>query len=360
MLIALITDTHFGVRSESPELLAHMTSFYANQFFPYLRKHGIKTVCHLGDIVDRRKFIQYPILASLKEVFMRPIWEMGIDLHIVVGNHDTYYRNTNSLHAMKTIFGRFDGGWEPKYYEFPEVVTFGDCDILMLPWITSENEAESMAMLQSTNAEILFGHVELNGFEMYKGLPNFGGLDRAIFKNFHTVMSGHFHHKSDVDNIHYLGSPYEMTWADFDDPRGFHVFDTDTRELTYIRNTERMFYKLFYADVDKTSDELLSTDFSAFSGKYVKVVVQQKSNPHTFDIFMTRLHDVGCADISIVEDHYNAQHIDEADLIDQAEDTLVILSKYVSDLKGTVDRPAVEATLISLYHESMNMEDSTE
>lgn len=359
MLIPIITDTHWGGRSESPDLLNHMTSFYEAQFFPYLRKHNIKRVCHLGDIVDRRKFIQYPILDNLKNVFMRPMWEMGIDLHILVGNHDTYYRNTNSLHAMKTIFGRFDGGWEPKFYDAPETVTFGDLDILMLPWITPENEADSMQALKDTKAEIVFGHLEMNGFEMYKGLPNHGGFDAAAFQRFKAVYSGHFHHKSDNGNIHYLGAPYEMTWSDYDDPRGFHVFDTDTLEMTYVQNTDRMFHKLFYADVDETSETLLDQDFDKYHGKYIKVVVQQKSKPYIFDQYMGKLSEAGCADIMVVEDHYNSQRLDETDLINQAEDTLTILSHYINALEGTVDKHAVDKLLRSLYSEALNMEDPT-
>lgn len=357
MKIACITDTHWGCRTDSPDLLAAMTTFYETQFFPYLKRHRIKTVCHLGDIVDRRKYIQYPILANLKETFMRPMWEQDIALHILVGNHDIYYRNTNSLNAMKTIFGRFDGGWEPTFYESPSVVNFDGRDILMLPWITPENETESATLMSSTSASVVFGHLEMNGFEMYRGMPNHGGLETSQFAKFATVLSGHFHHKSDVGNIHYLGAPYEMTWSDYDDPRGFHVFDTETLELEFVSNPARMFHKLFYTDVNRTAEDILAQSFDELQNTYVKVIVQQKSNPWLFDQWMGRLQAVGCIDISVVEDHYNCQQLSEADLINQAEDTLTILSQYVAALEGTVDRVGIEALLRSLHSEAMNMED---
>jgi DNA repair exonuclease SbcCD nuclease subunit len=346
--IACITDTHWGCRSDSPDLLAAMTSFYETQFFPYLKRHQIKTVCHLGDIVDRRKYIQFPILSNLKETFMRPMWEQQIDLHILIGNHDIYYRNTNSLNAMRTIFGRFDGGWEPTFYEEATTVNFDGREILMLPWITPEQEAHAVQQLKTTTATAVMGHLELDGFEMYRGMPTHGGghsevggFDQSLLTRFSTVLSGHFHHKSDKGNIHYLGAPYEMTWSDYDDPRGFHVLDTDTLELEFIPNPARMFHKLFYTDRDRTPESVLA-----------------EPNPWLFDQWMGRLQAVGCIDISVVEDHYNAQQLSEADLVDQAEDTLTILSRYVSALEGTVDRPAIDALLRSLHSEALNMEAS--
>ena len=45
-----------------------------------------------------------------------------------------------------------------------------------------------------------------------------GGRDKEFFRKFDTVMSGHFHHKSDDGQIYYLGTPYEIYWGDWEDP----------------------------------------------------------------------------------------------------------------------------------------------
>ena len=57
MKIALITDTHFGARNDSLLFLDFFRKFYENIFFPTLKERGIKEIIHLGDVVDRRKFI---------------------------------------------------------------------------------------------------------------------------------------------------------------------------------------------------------------------------------------------------------------------------------------------------------------
>ena len=59
MKIALLNDTHFGARNDSLIFDDYFHKFYNDIFFPYLKEHNIKTLIHLGDIVDRRKFINY-------------------------------------------------------------------------------------------------------------------------------------------------------------------------------------------------------------------------------------------------------------------------------------------------------------
>ena len=101
MKIAIVTDTHWGARSDAVSFLDYFSKFYDNVFFPYLDKHGIDTVLHLGDIVDRRKFINYVTLNRLKDKFLNPIIKRNIDFHCIVGNHDVPYRNTNDINALR-------------------------------------------------------------------------------------------------------------------------------------------------------------------------------------------------------------------------------------------------------------------
>ena len=38
-------------------------------FFPYLEKHNIKTVIHLGDLMDRRKYVSFKTAKNLEKDF---------------------------------------------------------------------------------------------------------------------------------------------------------------------------------------------------------------------------------------------------------------------------------------------------
>ena len=103
MKIALITDTHFGERNDSLIFSDFFRKFYEDIFFPTLKERGITEVIHLGDVVDRRKFINHNTAHNFKRVFWDRLDDMGIETHIIIGNHDTYYKNTNEVNALQNL-----------------------------------------------------------------------------------------------------------------------------------------------------------------------------------------------------------------------------------------------------------------
>ena len=103
MKIALITDTHFGARNDNPAYANYFFKFYNNVFFPYLKEHNIKTCIHLGDIVDSSTFINFKTAHEFSNNFMKRLWEETIATPIIIGNHDTYYKNTNEVNAVDAL-----------------------------------------------------------------------------------------------------------------------------------------------------------------------------------------------------------------------------------------------------------------
>ena len=353
MKIALITDTHWGARGDSPAFAEYFNRFYYEHFFPYLAANGIRNIFHLGDIVDRRKYINFVTARHLRK-FVEHCDRSGIRLDVIIGNHDTSFKNTNEVNSMKELFEH--STYDIHYYDSPTVVNLGDADIAVLPWVCSGNYNESMDFLRDTSAQILFGHLEIAGFEMYKGAINDHGFDSKIFDKFDLVCSGHFHHKSTRGNINYLGAPYEMSWSDYNDPRGFHIFDTETRELTFIRNPLTMFNKVHYNDQDKTLDELMNVDFDHYKGSYVKLIVHSKTNPYWFDMFVDKIEKAGVLDLQVVDDNLNLQLEDDGDIVSEAEDTLTVLSKVVDQVDSRVDKKVLYTFLSTLYTEALSVE----
>ena len=165
MKIAIITDTHFGARNDNQNFSNYFYKFYDDIFFPTLEKLGITTCVHMGDVVDRRKFISFKTASDFRQKFINRFYELNIDLHIIIGNHDTYYKNTNEVNSMEELVGSH----KANIYINPQVVEFDDCPIQFMPWINANNYDESMKALSTSSAQILMGHLEINGFEMYKG-----------------------------------------------------------------------------------------------------------------------------------------------------------------------------------------------
>ena len=355
MKIALVTDTHWGIRNDSPIMYDHMKTFIDEQFFPKIEKEGIKTIIHLGDLVDRRKYINYVTANRLRKDFLDECKARGINVHIIAGNHDTYYKNTNEINALiELVVGKYDNVFV--YSRYPSVVNFDGTQIVMLPWICNENRDESLSLLKTTKAPIVMGHLELVGFEMFRGSVNTHGDDPKIFDRFDLVCSGHFHTRSSSGNIHYLGTPVQYTWSDFADPKGFHILDTETRELTFYENPKQIFFKFFYDDLNKQMDEVLVFDSDIYKNCYVKVIIKNKTNPHWFDNVIDRLEKSGVVDLQVVEDHLNLNLEADEDIVSEAEDTVTILRKYVQGMSINTDKKKVEDIIQSLYTEALTIE----
>ena len=353
MKIAILNDTHFGVRSDNKVFLKHQETFFTKVFFPTLEMHGVKTVLHLGDIFDRRKFINFFTLKKSKEMFFDVLSRQNITMYAILGNHDTYYTTTNEVNSVKLLLSEYSNIYV--YEKDPIEHEFGSTRIAMCPWLTRETYDDAMKTLQSSNAHILCGHFDIIGFEMMKGVVSDHGVDHKVFSNFETVLSGHYHHPSKHGNIHYLGSQYEMTWTDFGSKRGFHILDTETRELTFIENPNRIFHKLEYDDDDLTIDEIADLDTSVLKDCYVKVIVRNRNNPYLYDIFLNRLNESGAADVKSIEDNLHLGSVTVDEMLEETKDTKDILYSYIDNIETKMDKKKIKKVIDELYYEAINL-----
>lgn len=357
MKVAIITDQHFGARNDSPNFLDFYQKFYDNVFFPKLDELGIDTVLILGDTFDRRKYVNFYTLKKTKEIFFDKLFDKKIRVEMLAGNHDTYFKNTNDVNSVDLLLREYNN---VNVIDSPRTISVDGVPILMMPWICPENYQESMDNIKETNAEICMGHFEIEGFAMYRGMESHEGLPINTFDKFDLVFSGHYHHKSSSGSIHYLGNPYELTWSDYNDQRGFHIFDLSTRELEFVKNPYSIFYKITYDDKVESITEISSKDLSLYKDTYVKVVVVNKSNPYLFDLFMSNLYKVNPIDVSIIDD--NLEHMNSElteDIVSEAEDTLTILNKYVDSVKpDDIDSGKLKNILKELYVEALNLDNS--
>lgn len=354
MKIALVTDTHFGARNDSEVLANHFARFYSEVFFPYLVENGITHIVHLGDAFDRRKYINYQSLARCKEYFYEPIVANNLKLHQIIGNHDTYFKNTNNINSGDLLLGEYADN--VSIYSNPEEVIIDGRKIVMMPWICADNFDTAMHLIENSDAAVLMGHLELSGFEMYRGAFHHGGMTAEVFSKFDVVMSGHFHHKSSRGNIHYLGCPYEMTWSDYGDQKGFHIFDTETTELTFVPNPLALFHKVQYNDIKwKDADHLKGFDFTNLTDAFVKVIVTNKNNPYWFDLFVDKLEKANPAHIQIVDDNLHLDMVDDEDILENLDDTMTILHKSIENMQVDVDKTRLDVLIKSLYSEAMNL-----
>ena len=135
-----------------------------------------------------------------------------------------------------------------------------------------------------------------------------------------------------------------MYWTDVNDTRGFHIFDTETKEHTPVDNPYRMFYNIYYED---TNYKLFDT--SQYENKIVKVIVRKKTSVKDFEKFIDKLYSSNVAELKIVE---NFQvDFDEKCEDFESEDTITMLNRYINEFESDLNKSEIYEIVSSTYKE---------
>ena len=346
MKIALLADQHFSVRKGNKLYFEYYRNFYENIFFPYLIENNINLVIDLGDTFDNRKSIDFLSLNQSKKMYFDVLAKNNIFLIMIVGNHTSFYKNTNDLNSPEVLLSEYKN---IKVIKEIEDLKIANLKATFLPWINQENEEKVFEHIKTTDANILFGHLELNGFVAHPGHIYEGGYDKDLFFKYKKVLSGHFHHKSTIGNVTYLGNPYQLYWNDYKEKRGFHILDTETLQLEFIENTYTLFEKIYY---DDSTTDYTNFDFSNYKNKFIKVFVQNKNNEYLFDKFLETFYDIGIHELKVIEDKKTEQV--DIDINIEGEDTLTTLNSFIDDIEY-VDKNSIKNKIKSLYLEALEL-----
>lgn len=351
MKIAILNDTHCGIRNSSEIFLNNAGDFYNNVFFPYCLENDVKQIVHLGDYYDHRKFVNFKALNHNRKVFLDPLRKHGMRMDIIPGNHDTFYKNTNDLNSLKELLGHYMN--EVHIIMEPTVMEYGSLKMAMIPWINSENYESTMSFINNCKADWVGAHLELIDFEMMRGIRNVHGMDHKIFSKFEQVLTGHFHVGSKQDNIWYLGSQMEFFWSDAHDPKYFHVVDTETREIERIHNPYTLFHKIVYND-DKM--DYNNYDVSQCSKKFVKVVVVNKKDVFSFDKFIDRIQNVDIYELKIAENFNEFIGENVVDPEVPIDDTPKLVDSYIDGVDTDLDKDRIKIQMRELMTEAQALE----
>ena len=344
MKVAIISDQHFGCRKNSKLFHDYFLRFYNDIFFPTLEKEGITTIVDMGDTFDSRKGIDFSVLSWAKNNYYDRLKDMGCTVHTIVGNHTAYYKNSNKVNAVDLLLREYDN---VTIYSEATEIKLGDLNVIMIPWINSDNEKKTLSMIEKSKSPVCMGHLELKGFRIHRGYVMEIGTDVNVFDKFDKVYSGHYHTRSDNGKVYYLGNPYEMFWNDYNDTRGFHIFDTETLEHTPIDNPYTMFKSIDYDDTPYQT-----FDSRDFEDKIVKVIVRKKSSMKDFEKFIDKLYSSNIAELKVVE---NFQIKNEEFEAFESEDTISILNRYIEEAEIELDKSVVQKMMQEVYQEACEM-----
>lgn len=343
--IILLGDIHIGASGDSSAVTLNQLKFI-DEVLEYAKKHKIKTILQLGDIFDRRKNTNHQTLKLWRDRFFDRMQEMKIEFLSLVGNHDTYYNNTLEVNSPELLLGSYKN---VTIYSSPTEIEINGTSCLVLPWICLDNEPKSAELMQTSGAKFAVGHLELAGFEMNKGVKCDHGMDKALFKRFDKVFTGHYHTQSCVGNIHYVGCPFDLTWADYADPKGFHVLDLSSLKTEFVENFHTMHNKIEYDDKDKSKSYWKSFDLSKLSGKFLKLIVINKTDPDQFEKLVDAIYQSDPEDFKIVEESIDLSASNTEVKHVRADDTIGLIESYIDSSDVDVDKDGLKSYMKSLY-----------
>ena len=347
--VCVLGDLHLGARNASNHFSQHFNKFFTSVLYPYLVKHDIKKVFQLGDLFDSRTSLSIKAYHACKSTWFDPLVEHGINMTVLVGNHDAHFKHSLKINTPELLLANEYKNNITVIID-PTVVEYEGTTFACVSWICDENREAVFDFLNKDHiADLCLGHFEIEGFDMMRGVPGHGGLPRDLFDRFEMTMSGHYHTKSydKYHRIQYVGTPYEITFADMHDPRGFHIFDTETRQLEFIPNPYTMFDRIVY-------NNGWVGDVSIFRDKAVKLVVEKKTDLYQFERFIDSVKLAGVYDLQIIENFSDLLGGD-IDSSVHVEDSQAIIESYIDGLSTAVDKVKLKEFMQGLYIESLTV-----
>jgi DNA repair exonuclease SbcCD nuclease subunit len=349
MKIAILTDTHAGVRNSNIFFMNNQRKFYEQVFFPEIDKRGIKTVLHGGDFWEDRKQLNTLAIKTACEMYYEECEKRGIKQYQILGNHDVMYRNTNEIHSMD-IF-------EKAYKQLTVIqdtaeIELGGKVFALMSWINNENLESRLDFIKNTKADVLLGHLEVKNFEMTAGNVCEHGLDQEILRHIPLVLSGHFHLATQQGNIKYLGNNTQTNRGDLGQKKGFWIIDTDDLSMEFIHNPYDVYNQLhFDNDIN-----IMEFDVSPYQDQIVVVYIKSylEVNQKKLNLYIDKLNRTAHS-VTVQELHQINVDSASVDVDIEAIDTVGIINSYIdSAIEQDEQRPKIKNMMHDLYKEALN------
>jgi len=353
--ICLLGDLHIGARKSSQNFMNLQERFFSF-LFSELEARDIDTIIQLGDVFDSHATVNLVSLNFFKKKFADELVKRKITMVALVGNHDIAFKKTLSVNAIDQTLRSY----KPSILAVskPTQIKIKESEILFVPWICEENENQVASAVELTSAKYCVGHFEFKDFYMYKGLKNENGRDASQYSKFDHVFSGHYHHRNQHGNITYTGTPYELTWSDVNDPKGFTVLDLDSGIAEFVESPHTMFKKV-YAASESDVDDLLQD--KSFENHYVKLYVSCETiDKKISEKLKTHIESCGCYDLEVIDvrETILTDAGEELDLETvELKDSKSILDLHIEKLETNVDKVPLKQLMYSLYTEAIDKEE---
>lgn len=298
--IAIFSDLHLGVHQNS-DFWHKISVEWCTWFVADVKSRGIETVYFLGDFFHHRDFISVKTIHVAHKILS--MFE-GLNLKMIVGNHDCFFKDKSTINSVSILNG----------YDFIDVVdelkyvSYGGKTFALCPWGVKVKDVK--------DADVVFGHFEITSFFMNTYRVCDHGEDYTDFENFSLVFSGHFHKRqtkqiSEKSKVLYVGNPFQTDFNDIGNEKGYHIFDTQTKDVEFIENVNTPKHlQTSLSTIIKLTD--IKEDFKVFTNNIVKLVVDKNISIKHMNILLSRIKDFNPIDVRVDYDvNYKKVRIEE-------------------------------------------------
>jgi DNA repair exonuclease SbcCD nuclease subunit len=297
--VAIFSDLHLGVHLDSTTW--HQVAIdWCDWFIVELQQRKIQDIIFLGDFYHHRSDVSVSTL-HVASVILEKLKDFNIIM--IVGNHDSYYKQRSDINSLSILGGRNN----IKILSETTVTRLFGRTCIFLPWSADISNLE--------DADIIFGHLEIESFKMnsFKTCDH-GMKTQDLLKKSNLIMSGHFHlrdeRKYDNGTIIYVGNPFEMDFGDTGSTKGIYILDIEKMKYDFVENNLSPKHKKISLTELTNTKNITSSDINQIiNGNFVKFVVDKKANSEVIDTLIQKFSGYRplsfTTDYTYTENNYN-------------------------------------------------------
>ena len=297
----IISDTHFGVKSNSIKWLNVQTNFFNNLEQNIIQnfKDG-DILIHCGDLFDNRQSINIMVQNRVQEILER--LSKILPIIIIIGNHDIYKKTENDVNSLKFL------NHMPNVYPLENIsylnILNSSKQICFLPWVY--NKTDETNIIDQIQSDYLFSHSDVSNVLVNKNATTKHGVNVEKYQKFIMAYTGHIHWNAKIGNLQICGTPYQLDRGDIGNSKKYylHDFSTDKVQDFYNKNSPR-FSKVHLK-------ELLDQDIDIIKEQYKNTYLDLYINQEYMNIDSSKIYELfkSCAKLEI---HFT-QDLDDYDL----------------------------------------------
>jgi DNA repair exonuclease SbcCD nuclease subunit len=328
----LVGDSHWGMSNNNQRLIQQNIDVW-NYILTIAKEYKVAGIIETGDFFDKRKEIDMQLLSTIKN---EVISKLEVPLYCIVGNHNSYFKDTNRVDNLTVI----EGGLV-KVIRTPTKID----NIDLIPWITKENVNDIQTFILGSNSKFCVGHFEFNNFpyDKFRMAEVQEKLSRSHFGTYNKVFSGHYHIKSEKENIIYIGTPHQLTWIDVDTDKYIYILDTESNDIIQLHTNNRIYHQFNIEDLIVYKDKI--------TNNRIKIFYDEDIDKKLLIDIQTQVQQLNPDQLQFIKKSSNKKKEQSSVKIDESKNLLDLILDYIKNI-NPANKEKIEFLMKKIYNKN--------